>query len=380
MLSVLAILAAVIWLYLVLLHGGRGTGFWQSGPELVAALPDPAPRVDIIVPARDEAEMIAPVIASLLAQDYPGEFRVLLVDDRSADETAARARLMAGGDPRFMLIEGADKPLGWAGKLFALEQGVVRSDAPLILFTDADITHDPRHLSALVARLQQKQGRYRLDMVSEMVRLNCVSLAERMLIPAFVYFFQMLYPFGQVNDPLSKVAAAAGGTVLIRRSALERIGGVGAMRGALIDDVTLAGAVKPGGAIYLGHSGLAQSIRPYPHFGDIRAMIARSAFTQLRHSGLLLALTVIGLAEVWLVPPLALVFGHGIGWVAGLLASALAVMSYLPTLRRYRLGGLWALTLPLVAALYLEATIASARRYWRGAGAQWKRRDYGANG
>ncbi|MGC8530637.1 MAG: glycosyltransferase [Acidiphilium sp.] len=378
MLSSLAIMAAIIWLYLVFGHGERGAPFWHSTPELLPAWPVEAPPVDIIVPARDEAETIAPVIASLLAQDYPGSYRVILVDDGSADDTKARARLMARHDPRFLLVEGAEKPAGWAGKLFALEQGVAQSSAPLILFTDADITHDPRHLATLVARLHAPVGHYRLDMVSEMVRLNCTSLAERLLIPAFVYFFQMLYPFAQVNNPLSAVAAAAGGTVLIRRTALTRIGGIRAMRGALIDDVTLARAVKPGGAIFLGHSGLAQSIRLYPQLADIRAMIARSAFTQLRHSSLLLALTVLGLGLVWLVPPLAVLAGHGLGFVAGLVASGLAIWSYLPTLRRYRVSRLWALALPLIAVLYLEATIASARRYWRGAGAQWKRRDYGA--
>lgn len=379
MLTPLAILAALIWLYLFFAHGEPGAAFWRSTPELRPASPAEAPPVDIIVPARDEAETIAPVIASLLIQDYPGDYRVILVDDRSADDTAARARLMARHDPRFLLVDGAEKPAGWAGKLFALEQGVAQSHAPLILFTDADITHDPRHLATLVARLNQPDGRYRLDMVSEMVRLNCTSRAERLLIPAFVYFFQMLYPFAQVNNPLSAVAAAAGGTVLIRRAALERIGGVRAMRGALIDDVTLASAVKPGGAIFLGHSGLAQSIRLYPRLSDIRAMIARSAFTQLRHSTALLALAILGLALVWLVPPLAVLAGHGLGFLAGILASSLAILSYLPTLRRYGLSRLWALALPLIAVLYLEATIASARRYWRGAGAQWKRRDYGAS-
>ena len=288
----IAFLALLVWLYLYFLHGR----FWQSGPELLPTLPLECPDVDIVIPARDEAGTIAPVIASLLAQDYPGRFRVFLVDDNSTDGTA----MLAGNAPHLHIITGAKKPAGWAGKLWALSQGVAASDAPVLLFADADITHDPRHLSALVARLQAP----RVDMASEMVRLNCVSLAERGLVPAFVYFFQMLYPFSKVNDPFSKVAAAAGGTVLIRREALERIGGIEKIKMALIDDVALAREVKKFGPIYLGHSGLATSIRPYPGFADVFRMVSRSAFTQLNYSAFVLAGTLVSLALVWLVPAL----------------------------------------------------------------------------
>ncbi|HEX7388882.1 MAG TPA: glycosyltransferase [Acidiphilium sp.] len=371
---ILAALAALIWLYLYFLHGH----FWQSGPELVPASPPPdAAAVDIVIPARDEEETIGAVIASLLAQNYPAPFRVILVDDGSTDATAARARAAASGDPRFVLVSGAAKPPGWSGKLWALDQGVARSDAALLLFTDADITHDPHHLATLVARMETPERGARLDMVSEMVRLNCESRAERALVPAFVYFFQMLYPFARVNDPFSSTAAAAGGTVLIRRAALERIGGIAAMRGALIDDVTLARHVKRGGTVFLGHSGLARSIRPYPRLADIREMIARTAFTQLRYSAALLVLTLIGLALVWLVPPLAVIFGSGWTFALGLIAYGLAVLSYQPTLRRYGVSGFWALALPVIALIYMEATLASALRHWRGTGAQWKSRDYG---
>lgn len=365
---ILAIIALLIWIYLVFLHGR----FWESAPELRPRAPVIAPAVDVIVPARDEAETIGPVIASLLAQDYAGPFRVILVDDRSSDGTARIARDASGGNPRLTIIEGRDKPPGWAGKLWALSQGAAASNAPLILFTDADITHDPQHLATLAARIETP----RVDMVSEMVLLHCESLAERALIPAFVYFFQMLYPFAQVNDPLSPRAAAAGGTVLIRRKALARIGGIPAIRGALIDDVTLARAVKQGGPVFLGHSGLARSIRPYPRFADVWAMIARSAFTQLRHSALLLALTVIGMAIVWLVPVFAMIFGAGTTFFCGLIAYLLAVASFFPTLHRYRLSRAWALLLPLIALFYMAATIGSAFAHWRGRGAQWKSRAY----
>jgi len=357
--------ALIIWLYLILAHGR----FWQSAPQLPPATPQERPGVDIIVPARDEAHTIAAVIASLLAQDYAGPFRVILVDDNSTDGTAQ----LAGSAAKLTVLRGASRPAGWSGKLWALSQGVEASTAPLLLFADADIVHDPRHLSSLVARLQLPP----VQMASEMVLLNCASLAERALVPAFVYFFQLLYPFARVNDPGSSVAAASGGTVLIRRAALERIGGLASIRGALIDDVTLAKAVKQLGPIYLGHSGLATSIRPYPHFADIYRLIARTAFTQLRHSGLILALTLLGLALVWLVPISAAVLTRGWPRLAGLGGYLLAAVSYLPTLRRYRLSPAYALLLPLIAVFYMTATVGSALAYWFGGGASWKGRAYG---
>lgn len=366
-----ALLSLMVWVYLVLAHGR----FWVSAPELPPAAPSEAPDVDIIIPARDEVETIGPVIASLLAQDYTGRFRIILVDDNSTDGTAAAA----GTAANLVVMSGQPKPAGWSGKLWALSQGITASAAPVLLFADADIVHDPRHLASLVARLQQP----RVDMVSEMVRLNCASLAERALVPAFVYFFQMLYPFARVNDPRSGVAAAAGGTVLIRREALERIGGIASIRNALIDDVTLAKAVKTSGrhsgaAIYLGHSGLATSVRPYPEWSDLWQMIARTAFTQLHYSALLLLLTLAGLTLVWLVPAWEALFGHGWGRAAGLAAFGLAALSYLPTLARYRQSPLWALALPLIASFYMAATLGSALNYWLGRGARWKNRAYGA--
>ncbi len=362
----IAFLALLIWLYLYFLHGK----FWQSGPELPAVTPLEWPDVDIIVPARDEAGTIGPVIASLLAQDYPGKFRVFLVDDNSTDGTAA----LAGQAPNLHIVSGAAKPFGWAGKLWAVAQGVAASTAPVLLFADADITHDPRHLSALVARLQSAA---RVDMVSEMVRLNCASTAERALVPAFVYFFQMLYPFAKVNDPFSRVAAAAGGTVLIRRAALERIGGIEKIKTALIDDVALAREVKKFGPIYLGHSGLATSIRPYPESSDVFRMVSRSAFTQLNYSVLILAGTLLGLALLWLVPAYEVVFGHSWRFLFGLAAYAIAAVSYLPTASRYRISRFWALTLPAITLFYMAATFASALDHWRGTGAKWKNRSYG---
>ena len=362
----IALLSLLVWLYLFFAHGR----FWLSAPELPAAVPEDHPDVDIIVPARDEAPTISPVIASLLAQDYRGKFRVILVDDNSTDGTAA----LAGTAARLSVISLQSKPAEWSGKLWALSQGVAASHAPVLLFTDADIVHAPRHLSSLVAKLLQS----RADMVSEMVRLNCASLAERALVPAFVYFFQMLYPFSRVNDPASPVAAAAGGTVLIRREALQRIGGIEAIKNSLIDDVALAKSVKKSGVIFLGHSGLAASIRPYPHFADIWHMITRTAFTQLRYSPALLALTLLGLTVVWLVPATAILFMRGWPFAFGLIAFGLAGISYLPTLVRYGRNRLWALALPLIALFYMAATVGSALNYWRGRGARWKSRAYGS--
>jgi hopene-associated glycosyltransferase HpnB len=364
-LRMIALLALLIWLYLVLFHGK----FWSSGPELQPAAPAELPDVDIIVPARDEAETIGPVIASLVAQDYPGTFRVTLIDDDSTDGTAAAA----GTAANLRVIRGQPKPAGWSGKLWAVAQGVAASTAPVMLFTDADIVHDPRHLSALVARLQQP----RVELVSEMVRLNCTSFAERALVPAFVYFFQMLYPFARVNNPRSGVAAAAGGTVLVRRDALESAGGIEAIKGALIDDVTLAKAIKTVGPVYLGHSGLATSIRPYPHFADIWNMVSRTAFTQLRYSAVLLLLTLVGLTVVWLVPAAEVLSGTGWSFACGLAAFLLAAASYIPTLRRYGRNPLWTLTLPLIALFYMAATVRSALSHWFGSGTNWKNRAYG---
>lgn len=355
-----------IWLYLILAHGK----FWLSSPELPAAVPQQCPDVDIVVAARDEAETIGAAIVSLLGQDYRGKFRLVLVDDNSSDGTAA----LAGVDSKLCVIRLESKPAGWSGKLWALRHGVAAGNAPMVLLADADIVHDARHVSSLVAHMLGTE----VDMVSEMVRLNCTSFAERALVPAFVYFFQMLYPFSRVNDPRSSVAAAAGGTVLIRRQALQRIGGFDAIKNSMIDDVALARAVKRGGAVYLGHGALAHSIRRYPRFADLWNLISRTAFTQLRHSPMLLAMTLGGLALIWLAPLAEVLLGHGLGFGFGLAAFTLAAATYLPTLARYGRNPLWSLALPLIALFYMAATLGSAVDHWRGKGVNWKSRAYGA--
>lgn len=364
----LAFLALLSWLWLAFLHGR----FWESGPELVPASPPSWPAVDVVVPARDEAETIAHAAGSLLAQSYSGPLTVTVVDDGSSDETAAIAK--AAGDGRLFVLPGTPPPAGWAGKVWAIAQGAARGSAPYVLFTDADIVHDPPHLAALVAKAEADD----LDLVSELVALSCETLPERLLVPAYVWFFQLLYSFARVNDPLSATAAAAGGTMLLHRRALARIGGLAAIKSALIDDVALARAVKRGGRIFLGHSRFAQSLRRYASFADGWRVIARSAFVQLRYSALLLLLMLGAMSLAFLVPPLAVLFGDTNERFMGLAAWALMGWRYAPTLRRFSLSPLYALALPLVAAFYMAASVASAVNYWSGRGVVWKSRRYGA--
>lgn len=370
----LAALALAAWLWLLFGHDQ----FWRSGPELPDAAPTMPQGVDVIVPARDEAAHIAACLSSLLGQENGGKVRVFLVDDRSRDATLEIARGLAAGvgGERLRIIPGTPTPPGWSGKLWALEQGIAASasDAPAswLLLTDADIVHAPAHLDVLIAKAE----RAGLALASEMVALRCRSLAERALVPAFVFFFQLLYPFAAVNNPKRRVAAAAGGTILIRRSALERVGGLAAIRGALIDDVALAKAVKPVGRIWLGHTRLAVSERDYPGFADIWRMIARTAFVQLRYSAIALTGTLLGMSFLFLLPPLLALCAVGIARWIGLAAFVLSMGLYWPSLARYRRSPLWALALPLIAGFYLAATFGSAIDHWAGRGQVWKGRAY----
>ena len=360
-------LALLIWLYLALAHGR----FWQSGPTLPRRMPAATPAVAIVIPARDEAPLIAATLRSLLSQDYQGPFRIILVDDGSTDGTGDIARGLA--DPRLSVLTGAPRPAGWSGKLWAVAQGLeAATETEFVLLCDADIQHDPGHLTALVAQAEHGD----LDLVSEMVALSCTSLAEKALVPAFVYFFQLLYPFAWVNDPRRATAAAAGGTILIRRRALTRIGGIAAVRGKLIDDVALAAVVKRGGRIWLGHATMARSVRPYPGVADIWRMVARTAYVQLRFSPLLLLATTLAMALTWVVPPGAALFGHSSARVLGIAAWAILGVCYIPTLRRFGRPVLWAPFLPIVAGFYMLATLGSAANHYLGRGVAWKGRAY----
>ena len=379
-LTTLSAAALAGWLWLLL---GRH-GFWLARPVIEREpLPVRAdwPEVVAIVPARNEAAHVGQALETLLGQDYPGRFRIILVDDHSDDETWAIGEALAAAAPHRLEVIGA-APLrpDWSGKLWALECGLRHLDErpPLIWFTDADIGHHPSALRRLVAKAEAE----RRDLVSVMVRLNLETPVERLLIPPFIFFFQMLYPFPAVNDPGSPVAAAAGGSALVRRAALDATGGLAPIRHRLIDDVALAGAIKraPAGAgrIWLGHGILEQSLRRYDGLGEVWRMVARSADEQLGHSPAMLALTVIGMSVLYLVPVLAAVLWpvHG-GAPAGLLGLAtfaLTMLAYGPTARLYRLGWTWRLTLPLAAALFLGMTLDSARRFRQQGGGVWKGR------
>ncbi len=367
--TAIAVLSLLAWLYLTLLHGR----FWQAGPVLGPDRPASFPAVAIIVPARDEAAFVARSLGSLLAQDYGGPTELVLVDDGSGDDTGDIARGLYH-DGRLRVLEGAARPPGWAGKLWAVQQGVAATTAPWLLLTDADIEHDPPHLASLMAQAERSGA----DMVSEMVALHRGSPAETLLIPAFVYFFQMLAPFRWVATSVRRrrTAAAAGGTVLIRRAALERIGDLAAIRGALIDDMALARAVKPGGPIWLGHSALARSIRPYPKAADIWRLIARSAYVQLRYSPLLLVGTLVGMWLLFVAPVLAAASGEYPAWIAGLAAWLLLAATFVPTLRRFGVTPLLGLLLPAIALFYMASTLGSALDHHLGRGVTWKRRVY----
>jgi hopene-associated glycosyltransferase HpnB len=302
---------------------------------------------------------------------------VVVVDDHSRDGTAGVARnaaAAAGAPDRFTIISGQTLPAGWTGKLWAVAQGVAAARAfrpDYLLLTDADIIHEPSCVATLVTRAQRDQ----LDLTSYMVRLHVGNLAERALIPAFVFFFFMLYPPSWIAQRRNRMAGAAGGCMLVRPQALDSIGGIKSIRGCIIDDCALAAAIKhQGGAIWLGATNQARSLRVYAGWGEIRSMISRTAFTQLRHSPLLLAATLISLVLTYVAPPALTLFA---GWPAALPAAfawALMTLLYWPTVRFYRLPAYWAVTLPAVALFYAAATLDSAVRYWSGAGGQWKGR------
>jgi len=333
------------------------------------------PSVDIVVPARNEADSLPQSLPSLLAQDYAGEWRVVLVDDHSRDGTADLAHKIAsdsGKENRLTIISAPDLPQGWSGKVAAMNAGASSSSAALILFTDADIRHAPHSLSLLVRHIEAKK----LDLVSRMVLLNCTSFAEKLLIPAFVFFFAMLYPFRRANNPQSHVAAAAGGTMLLRRSMLDKIGGMACIKSALIDDCSLARAVKDaGGKIELTLTRDIDSLRPYPHIRDVWQMVARTAYTQLRYSPWLLIGTIAGMGLLYITPVLLFLFAPTL-WAltTGFMAWAIMTVIYLPMIKFYDLPRAWAVTLPVAALVYAAATLDSARLYIQGRGGQWKDR------
>ena len=361
----LAILCVLIWLYLLL---GTG-GFWRL--KFRREPPSGSVRVIAVVPARNEAEVIARCVRSLLAQTNV-ELRVIVVNDNSTDETTKAAQEAAvGNEQRLQVILGSALPDGWTGKLWALQQGIdaaLEQRPDFVLLTDADIEHEPENVASLVAITLG--GEY--DLASYMVKLHCKTIPERLLIPAFVYFFFQLYPPKWIADPNSKVAGAAGGCILVRPEALQRAGAMQSIRAEIIDDCALAREVKKaGGRTWLGLTDSARSIRRYRTFGEIERMIARTAFNQLRHSIVLLLIATVGLLITYMVPVMLLFDPN---WPFGAAACALMSISYWPMVRFYGLNPLWALTLPAAAIFYMAATLDSAIRYWIGTGGQWKGR------
>lgn len=361
------VLALTIWLGLL------ATGFWLCTERDDAVnVREPAvwPEVVAVIPARNEADVIARSLASVAAQDYPGPFRIVLVDDNSSDGTGGIARAISG---RVEVLDGAPLAQGWTGKLWALSQGIAEAGTPRFLWlTDADIEHAPDTLRRLVGIALTKDRR----LVSFMAKLHCATWPERALVPAFIWFFMMLYPFNWINRRdgwADKIAGAAGGCVLVERVALQAEGGIASMKGALIDDCTLGALIKRQGPIWLGLTNRSRSIRPYESIGEIAAMISRSAYAQLRYNPAILALTVLGLGLVFGLP-VALLFAGGIARALGLAACLLMVLAYQPLLRFYRRSPLWGLALPLVAAFYLWCTLASARQHAQGRGGMWKGR------
>jgi hopene-associated glycosyltransferase HpnB len=423
--AAVCVLAAIAWAYLLAGHGG----YWRTDQRLPALLGDPGhrglgcpqevqcppgptlqrdpaawPGVVAVVPARNEAAVLPATLPTLLAQEYPGAFEVVLVDDESSDQTAETAAALAleaaradqagrpgregrtgSGDTRLRIVSGRRPPPGWAGKVWAMDQGLrAAGDAAYVLFTDADIGYQPGTVAALV-RAAEGDDR---ALVSQMALLRADTGWERLLVPAFVYFFAQLYPFRRVNRPGGRTAAAAGGCMLVRRSALEAAGGLERIRGARIDDVALGRLLKHSPApvrCWLGLTTDVVSVRPYPSVSGLWDMIARSAYTQLRYSPLLLAATVAGLLWLYALPPAAAL--GGLAWLAagggtpavwlaaaGVAGWAIMAISYLPILRLYRLSPARAPGLPVIAVMYAAMTVDSARRYHAGRGGQWKGR------
>jgi hopene-associated glycosyltransferase HpnB len=374
MLIAAGVLTLLIWGYLLL---GRG-GFWRIQPVSPQPFSGISARIAAVVPARNEADVVGQTINSLVRQNSTNEIHIFLVDDGSTDGTAQAAHgaaVAAGFQDGITVIQGRPLAPGWSGKMWAVQQGIelaAKTAPDFFLLTDADIEHAPDSLATLLSIAHA--GPY--DMASFMVKLHCGSLAEKLLIPAFVYFFFKLYPPAHIANSRSSTAGAAGGCILIRPAALAQAGGIEAIRQEVIDDCALALRVKrTGGKLWLGASATTRSTRPYGSFSEIGSMISRSAFNQLHHSTLLLIASLVGMAVTYLLPPALVLFSHRtVPATLGAAAWLLMSLSYIPVLRLYSLNLLWALALPLAAVFYVGATFHSAWKYWTGRGGQWKGR------
>ena len=376
-------ISLLAWMYLMIGHGR----FWKSDQRLMeeklsCSLVADWPTIVVVVPARNEEEVIEESLTSLLNQDYPGTYHVILVDDHSTDQTSYLAQQLSSQHPhgnRLTVIAAKDRPPGWMGKVWALHNGLHMSKqnwptAGFQYLTDADIVHSRGNLREMVAKGESEQ----LDLVSLMVRLHCQNIWEKLLIPTFVYFFQKVYPFPQINDPHSAIGGAAGGCMLVRTKALEKIGGIGAIRGEVIDDCALGAKIKQHGKIWLGLTDTERSIRPYEKLADIWGMVTRTAYTQLRYSPWLLGQTIIGLILLYLVPPVITltwpIHGDAVAASLALFAWGIMMFTFHPTLRHYSLSASFGILLPIAGLYYMGMTMDSAHRHWRRMGIQWKGR------
>lgn len=388
----LTLLSLLIWLYLLLFRGN----FWLGNQLIKSPIEslENYPSVSVIIPARNEADVLPISLPSLLNQNYSGDLSVILVDDQSNDNTGKIAKKIAENFHKnqiLTVVNGKPLPPSWTGKLWAMKQGIMeagkQSELPdYFLFTDADIKHDLNNIKELVIKAEREN----LALTSLMVLLKCDSFWEKFLIPAFIFFFQKLYPFPWVNNPENKMAAAAGGCILIRRDILEKIGGIDILKQALIDDCSLAKAVKSHlqntqnpQTIWLGLTNNTISLRSYPTLRSIWDLVARTAFTQLNYSVFLLFATVIAMTLIYLIAPMALILGiisnNCLIIACGSLIWILMAIAYFPTIKLYKLSPYWSLTLPVIGFLYTLMTIDSAWRYWRGKGGGWKGRVYPIN-
>jgi hopene-associated glycosyltransferase HpnB len=367
------VLSLAAWVYLLFARGS----FWQIKDPLTPGLITSHPTIAAVIPARNEADVIARAITSLLHQQIDANFHIVLVDDASTDATATvalKVATAAGMPDSLTILHGEPLPAGWSGKVWAQQQGVekaVNFNPDYLLLTDADIEHAPDNLATLVSLAEANHA----DLTSFMVKLHCESWFERWLIPAFVFFFFMLYPPVWIRDRRRRTAGAAGGCMLIRPAALKAAGGIEAIHGEIIDDCALARAIKKtGGSLRLRLTETARSIRPYESAGEIGRMISRSAFNQLGHSTLLLIGTIVGLAILYLLPIVLLFSRSALAIWLGIATLAAMLIAYTPMVRFYKLSPAWALTLPAAAFFYMGATVHSAVSYWSGTGGRWKGR------
>lgn len=372
---ILASVSAVIWLYLALFRGR----FWLANQRLSTehAQLDTWPDIAIVIPARNEQGVIKPTLTSFQNQDYPGYLSIIVVDDNSEDGTVDDIK--HSRDTKTELLQGRAVPAGWTGKLWALQQGIdeilLRKPLPaFFLFSDADIIHPKESVRQLVLHAEERA----LELVSLMVRLNCRSKWEMILIPAFVFFFQKLYPFPWINNPSCKTAGAAGGCILIRTATLLQAGGLEKIKNQVIDDCALAQLIKPHGSIWVGLTQEVISHRPYASLKEIWNMVIRTAFNQLHHSACLLALSCIGMILTYVIPPAVFVVGaislNFLLIAIGGVVWAIMILCYAPTLRLYTRRPLEALLLPIAALMYTLMTIDSAQRFWRHKNPTWKGR------